>query len=212
MAPRRVLRAGPHRLELGARPWVVGVVNANADSFSDPGARGVGENEEGVLAWLGAADASVRAKHVDGLHKPVFSPEAALSTAPVDPAGGMDAAATRLGDVFVAFVQGAGAERRLVVGVYDRPPSRPSAHTSRLRRRTSLKWSSSFDVLGPLTYTVVVDGRPIGTSRTTRLRPTRRSLRPGRHRWQVVVTDRRGQRVASRTRSLRVDGRARGRG
>ncbi len=40
MAPRRVLRAGPHRLELGERPWLVGVVNVNADSFSDPGARG----------------------------------------------------------------------------------------------------------------------------------------------------------------------------
>jgi dihydropteroate synthase len=38
MTPRRVLRAGPLRVELGARPWIMGVVNANADSFSDPGA------------------------------------------------------------------------------------------------------------------------------------------------------------------------------
>ena len=40
-APRRILRAGPHTLELGDRPWLMGVVNANHDSFSGPG-EGVG--------------------------------------------------------------------------------------------------------------------------------------------------------------------------
>ncbi len=56
MAPRRVLRAGPHRLELGERPWLVGVVNVNADSFSDPGARG-GEEAVARAAALLAAGA-----------------------------------------------------------------------------------------------------------------------------------------------------------
>ncbi len=58
MAPRRVLRAGPHRLELGERPWLVGVVNVNADSFSDPGARG-GEEAVARAAALLAAGADV---------------------------------------------------------------------------------------------------------------------------------------------------------
>ncbi|HEV2061270.1 MAG TPA: dihydropteroate synthase, partial [Solirubrobacteraceae bacterium] len=37
MAPRRTLRAGSQTFELGARPWLMGIVNANADSFSGPG-------------------------------------------------------------------------------------------------------------------------------------------------------------------------------
>ena len=37
MAPRRTLRAGSETYELGARPWLMGVVNANPDSFSGSG-------------------------------------------------------------------------------------------------------------------------------------------------------------------------------
>ena len=37
MAPRRTLRAGPRTVELGERPWLMGVVNANPDSFSGRG-------------------------------------------------------------------------------------------------------------------------------------------------------------------------------
>jgi dihydropteroate synthase len=33
----RILRAGPHRLELGSRPLLMGIVNASPDSFSDAG-------------------------------------------------------------------------------------------------------------------------------------------------------------------------------
>ncbi len=36
-APRRTLRAGPRTFELGERPWLMGVVNANDDSFSGAG-------------------------------------------------------------------------------------------------------------------------------------------------------------------------------
>ncbi len=37
VAPARVLRAGPHRLALGQRPLVMGILNATPDSFSDAG-------------------------------------------------------------------------------------------------------------------------------------------------------------------------------
>ncbi len=37
MAPRRTLRAGSRTCELGARPWLMGVVNASPDSFSGRG-------------------------------------------------------------------------------------------------------------------------------------------------------------------------------
>ena len=35
--PARVLRAGNRTLELGGRPWLMGIVNASPDSFSDDG-------------------------------------------------------------------------------------------------------------------------------------------------------------------------------
>ena len=38
-APARTLTAGDRVLELGARPWLVGIVNASPDSFSDGGRR-----------------------------------------------------------------------------------------------------------------------------------------------------------------------------
>lgn len=36
-APLHHLRAGEHTLELGGRPWLMGIVNASPDSFSDAG-------------------------------------------------------------------------------------------------------------------------------------------------------------------------------
>jgi len=38
-APARTLRAGDRVLELGTRPWLMGIVNASPDSFSDGGRR-----------------------------------------------------------------------------------------------------------------------------------------------------------------------------
>jgi len=35
--PARVLRAGEHTLQLGGRPWLMGIVNASPDSFSNDG-------------------------------------------------------------------------------------------------------------------------------------------------------------------------------
>ncbi len=37
IAPGRELRAGQRMLALGARPWLMGIVNATPDSFSDAG-------------------------------------------------------------------------------------------------------------------------------------------------------------------------------
>jgi dihydropteroate synthase len=41
VAPRRTLRAGSRTFELGERPWLMGVVNANDDSFSGRGGEGI---------------------------------------------------------------------------------------------------------------------------------------------------------------------------
>jgi dihydropteroate synthase len=53
MAPRRTLRAGSHTIELGDRPWLMGVLNANPDSFSGRG----GEIEGADIVDVGGESA-----------------------------------------------------------------------------------------------------------------------------------------------------------
>ena len=53
MAPRRTLRAGSRTIELGARPWLMGVLNANPDSFSGRG----GEVEGADIVDVGGESA-----------------------------------------------------------------------------------------------------------------------------------------------------------
>jgi dihydropteroate synthase len=54
MAPRRTLRAGSRTVELGERPWLMGVVNASPDSFSGPGG---GDLEQADIVDVGGESA-----------------------------------------------------------------------------------------------------------------------------------------------------------
>jgi hypothetical protein len=125
----------------------------------------------------------------------------------VDPSAGMDAAGDRLGDVATAFIQASGADRRLAVAEYDRPPGfllgYAGSHYRSLRFR-GLKWSASSEIWGAVTYTVTVDGKVVGTTTSTHIKPKVR-VRDGNHRWQVIATDQRGQSARSRSARLRVD-------
>jgi hypothetical protein len=108
--------------------------------------------------------------------------------------------------VLVAFVQQDGLARSIVVAGYDRPPGRPVGSTSeRPRKPEALRWQPAVDLLGAPTYTVLVDGRPIGQTQATEFAPPPGALSEGRHTWQVSATDRRGQTQVSRSRRLRID-------
>jgi hypothetical protein len=191
----------------------------NAVNFStrfDTGASGVnsqpvpviGENEDGTIAWINA-DRTVRARENDSVERPVLTGEAVLSNpafGPVDPARGFDASGTRAADAVVAFIQGEGAERRIVAGYNDRVPGRPmGSNTQRVRRFETFRWSPGINVLGAPTYRILLDGRPIGETRETSLTPAPGTVPEGEHTWQIVVIDRRGQQQVSRTRRLRID-------
>jgi len=173
----------------------------------------VGENEDGAIAWMqgsSAADAAVRARYIDTIDtRPTLEGESGLSVpdfGAVDPSGGFDAASSRAGDVTVVFVQGEGGARRLVAATYDKPPARVNGYTTqKARRLVKLRWSPSTNLFGGVTYRVVVDGRPIGESRTTEYIVPPGQIPDGEHRWQVEAVDRRGQAVLSRSRILRVD-------
>jgi hypothetical protein len=126
---------------------------------------------------------------------------------PTDATRGLKAAADRAGDVAVAFVQGDGDSRRIVAGSYDRAPGAFRASTTTKWRkfgRPPLKWGTAFELWGPLTYQVQIDGKPVGATTSTGLTvPTR--VPDGLHRWRVVAIDIRGQSTATPTRNLRVD-------
>jgi hypothetical protein len=171
----------------------------------------IGENEDGALTWIqggGPGDAVVRARYLNDIERARAEADATLTRpefGPVAVDGGLDAAATRLGDVVVVFLQNGGDGRRLAAAYYDKPPSRPVGTTGTLPRRlTELKWAAARDLLGSPRYRVLVDGRRIGETRSTTLRVARGRVRRGTHRWQVIAIDRRGQQARSRTRTLRV--------
>jgi hypothetical protein len=136
---------------------------------------------------------------------PVLVSDPALG--PPDAARGLHGAANRAGDLSVAFVQGDGAGRRIVAASFDRAPGTFAGHTSTRWRRASrpaLSWGASFELWGPLTYRVELDGRAVATTATTKA-TLAQPVADGLHRWRVVAVDRRGQATATRTRTLRVD-------
>ena len=163
---------------------------------------------EVYAAWrTGGADGSgavhVRRKPGEG----AFEPEFAASNPAFGsvPPGQVAIGADRLGNTAVAMLQGAPGASRLTVAVWDRPPSRPGTrdYTVPRPRGAAFKWTPGTERWGAQTFTLYVDGRRMGTTMRTQLRP-RRALRPGRHRYYVTATDRRGQVARSRTRSFRV--------
>jgi hypothetical protein len=137
-------------------------------------------------------------------------PDAVLSNPAyglTDASRGLLASADRAGDVAVAFVQGDGDTRRIMAGSFDRAPGAFRGNTTTKWRkfgRPPLKWGTSFELWGPLTYQVQIDGVPVAQTTSTGVTvPTR--VADGLHRWRVVAIDRRGQATATPTRNLRVD-------
>jgi hypothetical protein len=178
------------------------------------------ENGDGLIAFE-QGDPSGRAVHARP-YDYVATTRAVTQPAPdvllskpdlgqTDAARGLRAAADRAGDVVVAFVQGEGASRQLVAATFDRAPGTFAGYTTSKGfvkgPNPLLKWGTSFELWGPLTYTVLIDGKPAGQTQATNLAvPT--AVPDGIHTWRVVATDRRGQATATPVRNVRIDGTA----
>jgi len=177
----------------------------------------VAESGDGLVAYQQADAAGARTVHARPYDYVPASravtqpgPDAALSDPALgatDAARGLDAAADRAGDIAVAFVQGDGATRRIVAASYDRAPGAFRASTTTKWRkfaRPPVKWATAFELWGPITYRVEIDGLAVGTTTSTGLTvPT--VVADGLHRWRVVAVDIRGQSTATPSRNLRVD-------
>jgi hypothetical protein len=170
------------------------------------------ENGDGLVAWQ-SSDQTIHARAYTSVRASravqAPQPEVALSSQASglsDAADGLEASADRAGDIAVAFVLGAPGAQGVFAASFDRAPGafRLSSGTSyRNASATPLKWTQSFELWGPLTYTVVVDGRAAGQTTTNALALP--GLPDGVHRWRVIATDRRGQVTATPTRILRQD-------
>ena len=172
----------------------------------------VGENENGAIAWFAGTtgtDATVRGRYFESVQELRLQPEATLSNpafGQVDVDAGFAGGSTRVSDHLIAFVQGSGAERRLVAAVNDDPPARPlGQNTTGLRRLERFKWASARDLWGPITYRVFVDGRQVGETTETELPVTPGMVSDGRHRWNVLAIDRRGQQTAGPRRTVNIE-------
>jgi hypothetical protein len=172
----------------------------------------IGENEDGAMAWFdgpAAASATVRGKLFDDVQAMTVEPEVTLSNpafGATDSTAGLGGGSTRVSDHVVAFIQGTGAERRLVAAVNDEAPARPlGQNTTNKRRLDRFKWLGARDLWGPLTYRVFVDGRQVGETTRTELPWTPGMVSDGRHLWNVVAIDRRGQQTAGPRRVIRLE-------
>jgi hypothetical protein len=172
----------------------------------------VGENENGALAWFAGTtgtDAVVRARYFESVQELRIQPEVTLSNpsfGAVDVDAGFGGGSSRVSDHVIAFVQGAAGDRRLVVAVNDDPPARPlGQNTTSLRRLERFKWASSRDLWPPITYRVFVDGAQIGETADTQLPVVEGLVPDGRHQWNVIAIDRRGQQTAGPSRLVRID-------
>lgn len=189
-------------------------VNIGTGAAGTVAGTGVSENNDAYVSWLpGDGSAQLRAFDIEPA-KP--GPALAGQTVtvsdpqfgPVAGALGMDLGVNRAGDAVAVFVQEAPGGRVLVAGSFDRAPGTFRTYTtSKVRKfaRPPLSWAPSFELWGPVTYRVEIDGKPVGTTAETKLTPLQ-PVADGNHLWRVVATDRRGQETATPTRPLRVDG------
>ncbi len=91
-----------------------------------------------------------------------------------DAARGLAAAGDVTGNAAVAWIQGSGADTRIMVAQLYVPPGGLATNTTFQYARTSqpsLGWSAARDQWGPVRYTLYVDGRPLGPVTGTALRP-----------------------------------------
>lgn len=167
------------------------------------------ENGRGTVAWHAQNDAgqgAVRARYFNArrFEEQTFLSDPSLGS--VDGSAGMDAAADSHGNQVIAYIQGEGAERRVMVAVFDRDPRAVGGRNfNKWTRKRSfrLKWSKVADTWGTVQYRIDVDGLPLTT--TTRTSFPVRNLPDGAHVYNVVTIDARGQATMGPDRALYVD-------
>jgi len=166
------------------------------------------EDKHGIALFPGN-DGMIHAREITGI---AFGGEPVVTKpdfGAVDWNAGVVVGGDRYYNGAIVAIQGAGAERRLVATVSDRPPGGFSpASKSQVwfsRAPSRLSWYAPTETWGGLRYTLEIDGEPVATTSQTSYPTANLNLGPGVHLWRVVATDHRGQTSATPTRLLRLD-------
>lgn len=161
------------------------------------------ERNDTAIAWRAGDDATavVRGRLLPDRGR--TGPERVISRSTLGPVapGALSASSNRIGDMAVAFLQGAPGARTVGAAMYDLPPSAPTLRNlpDFVRRRVLVRWRAGQHFGGRQRFRVLVDGRRKGTTSGRKLRVR---LRRGRHRITVVGIDRRGQRSRQARRQI----------
>jgi hypothetical protein len=175
----------------------------------------IASNEYGIAAWATPDGPGAFARNFEddkaASAPPPFLPGGSIAgpQGAVVPGAGMEASSNRVGDAVIAFVQESGGARSISVASYDLAPKPVDLDTTSrwLKARPKFTWDDASEVWPGLTYRIVLDGKEAGTSTKPSFTPAK-AIRTGRHTWQVVAVDRRGQTSASAVEPIRVDGTA----
>jgi hypothetical protein len=165
-----------------------------------------------LIAWQqdngGGAPAEIRIRYApDGVD---LNAEQVVSTPDLGPANaaqGLAAGGDISGDAAIAWVQGSGADTRIVTAQLFQGPRgfAPAAASAYARTaHPQFSWSPAGEQWGPLNYVVKVDGVPVGGTQATSLAPAAPLLQ-GRHIWQVSATNLAGLTVLARPATVFVD-------
>lgn len=165
-----------------------------------------------LLAWQ-QAPGSTGAAEIRVRYEPrtsAIGPEQVVSDpadGPTDAGRGLFAGGDVGGDAAIAWVQGTGASTQIVVERLYQPPGSatpPSALAYARSAEPVLRWSASGARWGPITYTVSVDGVPVGQTLSAAIQVTT-PLRDGPHSWRVTASNPAGLSSVSRTARVFVD-------
>ncbi|HEX8104128.1 MAG TPA: hypothetical protein VF533_16025, partial [Solirubrobacteraceae bacterium] len=166
------------------------------------------ERRQEAIAWRADAGGTTAVLARYRVDEAPFEPEFLLSRPEWGPAGErLELSTSKSGDMAATFLQGGMADRRLVVGVYDKPPAKPIGQTTdnwRKRQQPVLKWRIGGELWGPQVFKVLIDGVEVASTSGEKAIPPA-PLPDGVHRWVVASVDRRGQVSPSNERLLRVD-------
>jgi hypothetical protein len=189
--------------------WDPSEVIASDSPVPPDAAVALAENGRGTIAWQSPSPAGapwLAARHFNArrFEEPVTLSDPTLGA--LDANAGIDAAADSFGNVAIGYVQGTGADRRVMVAVFDREPRAVggSNFDDWTRKRSfKLKWGKVEDPWGAVQYRVELDGVPLTTTQSTSL--TARNLPDGAHEYTVYAIDSRGQTSEGPNRALFVD-------
>jgi hypothetical protein len=115
-----------------------------------------------------------------------------------------------LGDGLVAFRQGPLGNAAIVAAQATAPPEQFILNVPKgwvKPSQAAISWLEATSADGPLTYRVVLDGRPVANpTHATSLRLNLQGLGTGAHRLQVLATDLDGQATLTAPSTMRIDG------